>query len=68
MSDEHLRKYVEYIRNTGREPLAVELFDDDWEPIGPRVRAELVRAGLVTQSADGLLRTGHSLTVPGPRG
>lgn len=50
----HLNKYVDYIRNTGMGPLAVHLFDEDHEPIGPSLRKALVAAGLVTQDEDGL--------------
>jgi hypothetical protein len=49
-----LEKYVEYIRNTGRTPLPVEMFDEDWEPIGPALRRQLVAAQLVDES-DGAL-------------
>lgn len=61
--NDHLKQYVRYIRNTGRAPLAVAVFDEDWEPIGPRVRADLTRAGLVTEDADGL-----RLTAAGEQG
>ena len=44
-----LRKYVEYIHNTGQRPLACAAFDDDWEPIGPMVRKDLVKAGLIEE-------------------
>jgi hypothetical protein len=37
---QHLKKYLEYIRNTGGVTPAQ--FDDDWEPIGPTLRAEIV--------------------------
>ena len=45
---EHLQKYVQYIKNTGQKPLAVEQFDDDWEPIGPMVRRDMQAAKLIT--------------------
>jgi hypothetical protein len=65
MSDEHLVKYVRYIRNTSLVPLPVEVFDEDWEPIGPHVRADLVRAGLVTEVAGGLrLASSQEATRP----
>lgn len=44
---EHLKKYVDYIRNTGQAPLPVGAFDDDWDPIGPRIRAQLEAEGLI---------------------
>lgn len=50
----HLTRYVQYIRNTGQVPLLSDQFDDDWEPIGPQVRGDLVSAGLVRE-VDGQL-------------
>jgi hypothetical protein len=49
-----LTKYVSYIKNTGKVPLPIEMFDDDWEPIGPTVRGLLVGSGLATQDASGI--------------
>ena len=56
MSDraQYLSKYVQYIRNTNRVPLAIAQFDDDWEPIGPMVRRDLVAEGLIVEAADGI--------------
>lgn len=51
---EHLQKYVQYIQNTGHDPLPVAYFDEDWEPIGPNVRWHMERAGLITISTDGI--------------
>lgn len=51
---EHLQKYVEYIKNTGHDPLPVAYFDEDWEPIGPKVRAHMEEAKLITVSTDGV--------------
>lgn len=53
----HLTVYTDYIRNTGQVPLPCEDFDDDWEPIGRGVRADLVRAGLVMETDEGLTLT-----------
>lgn len=41
------QKYLDYIRNTGG--VSTDQFDEDWEPIGPMVRRDLVNAGLITQ-------------------
>lgn len=49
-----LAKYTKYIENTKRVPLPVEMFDEDWEPIGPTVRRDLVAAGLVVEEEGGL--------------
>jgi len=42
-------RYISYIKNTGGSP-RVKQFDDDWEPIGPVVRRDMLRAGLITVS------------------
>lgn len=51
---EHLQKYLDYIRNTKRVPLATALFDEDWEPIGPQVRKELRDGGWIDESTAGI--------------
>lgn len=43
----NFKQYVDYIRNTGRIPLPVAMFDEDWEPIGPMVRSQMEKAGLI---------------------
>lgn len=50
---EHLQKYADYIANTGGTP-TIEEFDEDWEPIGPKVRRELRMTG-VAEERHGLL-------------
>lgn len=50
----HLNKYVDYINNTGLEPLPVRAFDEDWEPVGPRVREQMVKADMVQVREDGI--------------
>lgn len=54
---DYLKKYLQYVRNTGNRPLAIIHFDDDWEPIGPTVRSDLMRYGLIEQHAGGLMLT-----------
>lgn len=49
---------LEYIRNAGGAP-EVAWFDDDHEPIGPNLRADLGRAGLVNEYEDGATETKH---------
>lgn len=51
----HLQQYIDHIRNTGRVPLPIEQFDEDWEPIGPMVRRDLVKADLVEERDGGLI-------------
>ena len=54
---EYLKRYAQYIVNTAHDPLPNEMFDNDWEPIGPKLRRELETVGWVTQKADGLRLT-----------
>lgn len=49
-----LKPYVVYIRNTAQRPLAISAFDEDWDPIGPRIRADLLAQELI-EEADGAL-------------
>uniref|UniRef100_A0A6M3K7T3 Uncharacterized protein n=1 Tax=viral metagenome TaxID=1070528 RepID=A0A6M3K7T3_9ZZZZ len=44
----YYQKFLDYIRNTGGHP-SMEQFDVDWEPIGPRVRKDLLRLGLARE-------------------
>lgn len=52
---ERLKQYVQYIRNTAQVPLRKDWFDDDWEPIGPMVRRDMMDAGLIFEYQDGIL-------------
>lgn len=54
---EHLKQYVQYIRNTANVPLKTEHFDDDWEPVGPTLRRQLLALGWITEEADGIRLT-----------
>ena len=47
-----LLMYLQYVHNTGG--VNVVQFDDDWDPIGPMVRRELVPTYL-TEGSDGSL-------------
>lgn len=42
----HLEKYIHYVWNTGGK-VKVEDFDEDWEPIGPMLRVDLLKAKLI---------------------
>lgn len=55
------KKYLEYITKTGGSP-KVEWFDEDWEPIGPGIRARMEIEGLIYEK-DGCLY----LTEPTPQ-
>ena len=50
---QRLQQYVDYIKNTKRVPLPVAFFDDDWEPIGPKVREELMNRGFIYYHKNG---------------
>lgn len=43
----HLQKYVDYINNVGNFELHAKHFDDDHEPIGPMVRNDMSKLGLI---------------------
>lgn len=41
---EYLKQYLQYLDNTGHadDGLPIAAFDDDWEPVGPMVRRDLL--------------------------
>jgi hypothetical protein len=49
MDDKEARftPYLKYIKATGKNPLPVQMFDEDHEPIGPTVRKDMHEAGVV---------------------
>lgn len=59
MIESEQKKYVQYIKNTGRVPLAVAMFDEDWEPIGPMVRRDMVEEGLIIIEDGGIKLVGQ---------
>lgn len=48
---DHLQKYCQYIFNAsgGACVIGTKEFDEDWDPIGPMLRNDLMREGLATQ-------------------
>ena len=50
MMHPRLQQYVDYINNTDQVPLSEVAFDDDWAPIGPMVRKEMIDLGLIYMS------------------
>lgn len=46
MMNDYYQKFIEYIRNTGGKP-TIEMFDEDWEPIGQQVRNDMEANGLI---------------------
>ena len=66
------QQYIDYINNTGREPLPTDMFDEDWEPAGPMIRRDMVRAEIIQVREDGIYlrpdlsrRQGHPSTAAG---
>ena len=51
-----LKKYLEYVRNTGGQA-TINNFDDDWEPIGPMVRQEIIPRYVVEDANHNLVLT-----------
>ncbi len=51
---EYLRTYLQYITNTTLVPLPTAFFDEDWDPIGPKVREELYVLGWITEDENGI--------------
>lgn len=43
-----MKELCQYINNTGRTPLRVDDFDDDWCPTGEMYRDWMLEAGLIT--------------------
>jgi hypothetical protein len=48
MNTGYYRLYLEYIANAGGKP-TIAHFDEDWQPLGPTLRADMVRLGLVEE-------------------
>lgn len=44
----HLKQYIDYINNTGGSPTIAQ-FDEDWEPIGPTLRADMIKYKMITE-------------------
>ena len=44
-------KVLEYIKNTGGSPL-IKWFDEDWDPIGERLRNDMKKEGLIIEKDD----------------
>ena len=49
----HLIQYLQYVQNTGGNANIAQ-FDDDWEPIGPMLRRDLMPA-YIFEKSDGKL-------------
>ncbi len=50
---EYLKKYIDYIETV--DVCNIVSFDEDWEPIGPDIRAQLLKTGAVHEHAGLLL-------------
>ncbi len=47
MSKYH-QQFLDYITNTGGHP-TIGMFDEDWEPVGPMVRKDLIKMELIKE-------------------
>jgi hypothetical protein len=52
-----MKRLCQYIRNTAQRPLEVVDFDEDNSPVGPMLREQMQKAGLITQDAGALSLT-----------
>lgn len=50
-------QYLQYIENTGFDELPIKFFDEDWEPIGPSLREDMMNRGLISHNGDTLSLT-----------
>ena len=46
----YYRRYVDYILKAGGSP-TITWFDDDWSPIGPKVRKDLIGMKVIEEKA-----------------
>lgn len=51
-------KFVQYIKNAGGQARTVKIkhFDEDWEPIGPALRKEMLQLGLIERDGPGNIK------------
>lgn len=53
---EHHKQYLQYVINTGGYA-TVDNFDEDWEPIGPMLRADLMPEFIVENDGGKIVLT-----------
>ena len=58
---QHLKKYAEYIVNTGQAWPKIAHFDEDWEPVGPMVREQMRSAGLTLEDSGVIILTSEGM-------
>ncbi len=56
------RKYLQYVQNTGGNATVAQ-FDDDWDPIGPMVRRDIMPDLVTTDDAGFLVLTDQGRAV-----
>lgn len=58
-----MKRLCQYIRNTAQRPLSAADFDEDQSPVGPMLREQMEKAGLIEQGLGALMLTdaGESL-------
>jgi hypothetical protein len=44
------QRAIDYINNTGSTILPIKVFDEDHEPIGPTLRSEMKRLGIIEET------------------
>ena len=59
----HLQKYVDYINNVGDFELQAKHFDDDHEPIGPMVRQDMSKLGLIYEITEADMKPPNNVTA-----
>lgn len=64
----HLQKYAAYVRNASgvAGAIATSAFDEDWEPIGPKVRGQLLEAGLTLEEDEYMILTSQGMLMTHP--
>lgn len=52
-SNDYLKQYLQYLENTGHadDGLPITQFDEDWEPIGPELRRDMLKLRWTAESS-----------------
>lgn len=57
MANDYYNQYVQYIKNAGGGgPVKIKHFDEDWEPIGPALRKDMLKLGLIIPDGPNAIR------------
>jgi hypothetical protein len=63
MTQKDYKKYLDYLRNAGPRVKTIH-FDEDWEPIGKIIRAEMKAHGLTDESGGYMIALLHPVEAP----